>query len=447
MDYKKRGTGMLSSLQRKQPFERDKNDFPLMRIVLHTSSHKDKILNDEDTIISLLQLDEFPFLEVYLTPTNDKEILEKLGEKQSLIVKYDELERGVHIYNRTLNKSFGYSQDVDLNEGAIENSSVSLIDLLIGRYDYFDFFVIDEGDTFFRSRRKKGQDVTLQEVLNYVRVLLVNYGIFKVFPNYTVNEGLYYRYRIQKVFPMYQRAWGIVCANRREGKVFEQLDSLSRRLEFLLRAQDKVQFFELKTVNNDTQDIVLYHLAYFIILITGVFDDLAWIIHSLYSFKLDNKHQIKLRMDFDENRNQFKDNKFFNELSNSNRKLFMFLRKPDIQSFINWVYPFRDTIQHREFLHGIRYSNANEDFEGSLFSIPNEALEKVKLFNINLSEWGIEEFPHSSFFNAYVFVENALEKLSFIVNNSLDLIDWKNHYNIPNDIPKDVFGGEKPIYF
>ncbi len=64
-------------------------------------------------------------------------------------------------------------------------------------------------------------------------------------------------------------------------KIMNQFYSLSQRLEFICRGTDKVSYFSLKYANNHTQNNALYHLGYLIMLITGAFDDLAWILDTI----------------------------------------------------------------------------------------------------------------------------------------------------------------------
>lgn len=48
---------------------------------------------------------------------------------------------------------------------------------------------------------------------------------------------------------------------------------------------DEIEFNSYKTSNNDTIDDTIYHLSYFIMLLTGSFGNIAGIIKDTYKLK------------------------------------------------------------------------------------------------------------------------------------------------------------------
>jgi len=105
---------------------------------------------------------------------------------------------------------------------------------------------VGSSDPFLTHRIAKGKTLTPEQALELVRILLVAHGHFYVGPEETVNEGLYYLYRFKNLFKAFQYAWTVaVYTHGKEmlEKIFDYLDSLGRRLEFICRAYDKVAFF------------------------------------------------------------------------------------------------------------------------------------------------------------------------------------------------------------
>ncbi len=117
------------------------------------------------------------------------------------------------------------------------------------------------------------------------------------------------------MFYTYQKLWSIAVKSNMvngEVKIFEMSSSLSTRLEYYVRTYDKFCIECLKTSNNDTSVYMHYYFNYMIILITGTFDNLAWIISELYDLKL-NRMKIVLKKN-DNEMNGNKDSAFIKSL-------------------------------------------------------------------------------------------------------------------------------------
>lgn len=127
------------------------------------------------------------------------------------------------------------------------------------------------------------------EFLTRLRLLQVRFDDLRLTGQMGITHSLYQRYRLFRVFPEYQKAWMI--ANRgsvgaRPAEVATQLESLGRRLEFICRALDEGLISALATPSNSSEDDLLYHIAVLILLISGAYDDVAWLITHYYGFTL-----------------------------------------------------------------------------------------------------------------------------------------------------------------
>lgn len=209
------------------------------------------------------------------------------------------------------------------------------------------------------------------------------------------------------------------------------MDSLGRRLEFICRAYDKVSFFSLKTANHDVQNNQLYHLAYFVMLITGVFDDLAHIIEEFYHMRIKGRKNISLRIPLNE-----KPKKFYQEIQSENAALYEFLTTSDIRRDINVFYPIRDSLQHRELLRGILYSKGSE-IQKNVFELSRETAESLKM--ISDAPTYIVCWDPLCLLDPLPFIKWAQEVTITLVNRVLSSIDWDSFCaTLPIDIQDKI---------
>ncbi|MEC1157812.1 hypothetical protein [Cytobacillus horneckiae] len=414
----------MISINKKTPFDRSRSEEPLLKILIHTDSIANRIINEDSLIVSLLQMSHFPFLELHFTPTNIYEVLKVMdrhgiepinycfhdGERSHVTLRSENYESIISFHNRKDNLMRDISKD----------SKVKMIDLHARNDDYYDYFIVANDDGIYQSKSKRLSDVPPEEAIELIRILLVNLGYFYVAPRFKVNEGYYYLYRFKKIFNEFQPAWSIVVSGNGSGvsdEIMNQFDSLSQRLEFICRATDKVSYFSLKYANNDTQDNTLYHLGYFIMLITGAFDDLAWILTYIYELRL-SKMEVVLK-------EPIKKKRFYEQLQDQNKKLHDFLTSECTQNLIKMFYPIRDALQHRQFVKGMKFSSIN-GYENNVFALPKHTVDIMENIVEDTREYGLVFSHQDSFlFDSHVFASKAMENVAYIVNNTLALIDWE----------------------
>ncbi|MBA7592517.1 hypothetical protein ES708_34704 [subsurface metagenome] len=226
-------------------------------------------------------------------------------------------------------------------------------------------------------------------------------------------------YRFRRLFKGFQHAWTVAIHARGKGlseKIEDHLASVGTRLEFVCKAYDKVAFFSLKTANLDDQSNQLYHLAYFVMLITGVFDNLAHIIKEFYHMPIKKRMSINLRIPPDE-----KPSKFYQLLKAENAILYEFLTAPDTQRDINIFYPLRDSLQHREFLRGIQYQEGSETNK-NVFELSRETADSLSMISDKLIY--IIDLVEIRCLDPLPFIKWAQEVLVGLVNRVLSSIDW-----------------------
>lgn len=412
----------MSAIQEKTPFDRTYNDYPLIRILIHTDSLADDILNKEKVAISLLRMTHFHFLDIHFTPSSNIDVLDVMS-------KYG-VEPCDYIYHEDFvtlrGKNFETVITLNTNKerllmGTYDNSKLKLIDIIAGHSDNYDYFVVGKYDGLHQSITKRKTDISPEDGIELIRILLVNLGHFYVVPGYKVNEGYYYLYRFKKIFSEFQPAWSIIVSGQGYGsisqEVVNQFDSLSQRLEFICRATDKVSYYSLKQSNNDTQDNTLYHFGYLIMLITGIFDDLAWILTHIYKLRL-NRMEVVLK-------EPVKKKRFYGQLSEKNKELYNFLTTDHTQNLIKMFYPIRDALQHRQFIKGMKFSDT-DGYNDNVFALPEFTVDIMKEITYDIKEYGFI-FSHKDtfLFDSHIFASQTIKDIAFIVNHILALIDWE----------------------
>lgn len=397
------------------PFDRDLSVKPLAQVIVHTPSFEQEILAQDTWVEKILNLHHLPSLSVLFTPSENRTVRKRFSECGISIMEYRNLrENSVDI---KLSSSIATIQrarfNIPINEDCVDKLDIEMA-IALNR----DFYIVNKKHPSFGEFHKVTKVHEIEDVFEKLRILLVNGGVFFVSPNYRVGEWLYYLYRYKKLFSNFQLAWSIsMYAQQIQDDNIEslnrQLKSLSQRLNLICRASDKAMYFSLKTPSHDTTDEVLYHLSYLVLLITGTFDDLAWIIKYRYSLELNDK-QIDLRYE-----------EFINLLNRSNY-LYDYLENKCTQNKIKLFYPVRNELMHQEFLSGSHTSGG--DFGNSIMLMfPPETIKKLK--NISSDDqaksWGVFEYPQEAV-EPYHFATKAISTITEIVNSVLENLEWED---------------------
>jgi hypothetical protein len=416
----------------KNPFDLDPQSVPLMQFMLHSDSLSSEILTKGSPAYRLVQLNSFKEIRIMPLPTDNDNLRKRFAESGLVLTEYYSDESSValkvsggSLYNVV--SPFTRRLPANLWKPIISDSKVLLADLFAS--GVCDYLVVGSTEPSLKRKVEGDIIITAEQALELVRILLTAHGRFYVHAKLPINEGFYYLYRFRRLFKEFQHAWAVAVYAHGEGlpeKIQDHLASLGTRLEFICRAYDKVAFFSLKTANHDDQSNQLYHLAYFVMLITGVFDNLAHIIKEFYHMTIQRRMSINLRIPPDE-----KPNKFYKSLQSKNPALHEFLTAPDIQRDINAFYPIRDSLQHRELPTGIQYYESSES-EKNLFELSSETFEELKKISDSLNF--IIDGNHC-FLDPLPFIKWAQKVLVGLVNRTLSSIDWNS---VCLTLPKDI---------
>lgn len=411
------------------PFDRDPRSVPLMRFVLHSTSLADEILSEDSPAHRLVKVNCLKEIEVIPLPTANNNLRKRFADNGLVFTEYFSHESRV-----ILKVSDGSIHNVispftnripeNLWDPLIDNSNVTLADLFASNIG--DYLVVSKTEPSLKCKVARNSIVTSEQALEMVRIILTAHSRFYVGARIPISEWFYYLYRFRKLFKEFHYASTVAAhAHGKElsEKIYNYVVSLGTRLDFICRAYDKVAFFSLKTANYDDLNNQLYHLAYFIMLITGVFDDLAHIIEEFYDIEIKGRQSISLRIK--------KATKFYQALQCKNATLHTFLTSADTQRDINAFYPIRDSLQHRELPIGVRLSEFSGD-EKNVFEINSETFEGLKKISDSLT-FIIRGNP--CFLDPLQFIKWAQEVTITLVNRVLSSIDWDS---VCVTLPKDI---------
>lgn len=275
--------------------------------------------------------------------------------------------------------------------------------------------------------------VTPSVAIDIARILLVNRGVFRLRRGVSVDETFYYLYRKKSLFTAYQAAWSTVTLGRARlgDRVSNQLSSLGTRLEFLCRAVDYGAHACFSDQDGKSEDVILYHLGYFVMLATGVFDDIAWALTYLLGMQDRNRRRVGLRAPAQGPHH------FVAELRGKAPRVAECVAARDVQELFEVFYPIRDALQHREYPRGLLYAGGPWGGPRLLFEFPRDSIQPMRVASRDGTgaEWGygLTGRHSSTMVDPYLFLTRGLQAVVQIHNTILDAVEWPAHLGAQHD--------------
>ena len=266
--------------------------------------------------------------------------------------------------------------------------------------------------------------MTTDEALQFMDLFAKYKETYYISSNFTCNRGLWYLYSFKTKVSNFQLPWSSVVYGTPIMNGLDILQAFSNRFIDLLRAIDEIGFEYYKGVNNDTMDGMVYHLNYFITLVTGLFDNLALLSLSYYPLQVkgvnsrqkDRMFKISLR-----------NKDFLKALKEKNQDLHDFIKNN--KNFIELFYPFREEIIHRSGLKkaGFKYTGDDVNWEMNIIRLSEDVANKIEVFDGEseyevITRWGIYKSNSEYFLEPFHFVKAATENLIEFCNKYLELL-------------------------
>lgn len=227
----------------------------------------------------------------------------------------------------------------------------------------FDYIVAS--DDWCKEHKEYDSIVSYSEAKEILRLFLIHKKEFEMVNSLYFDESLYYAYRHHALFPEYKIFWSSILKGKNDTDI-DTANALGNRLLLFSMCIDNASIEAYKTQNSITAMHLKYHISYLLLLITGTFDSIAWIINNLYSlgFELKKRRQIDLI------------NKDFRKaVEQKSSVLHNLLAETDFINRVEAIRELRDRIVHRNFIDTI--SNGNGEKRRDFLWIDQIASEKL----------------------------------------------------------------------
>lgn len=287
--------------------------------------------------------------------------------------------------------------------------------------------------------------VEVGEALQFMDLFAKFRGKYHITSNSTCSKGLWYNYSFRTRVSRYSLAWSSVVYGLPLKNGSEILGGFSDRFRHLLRAIDEIGFQYYLGANNDTLEAMVYHLNYFITLVTGIFDSLANLSVVYYGLKIKG-------VDFDKEKGMNKitlrrktGEDFLRQLEVKNHDLSDFIISNEL--FIELFYPFRERILHRERLEqaGFEYHGKDARWRANIIQIPSDTAEIIRQFDEEqeyepVTKWGM----YSKFLEPFHFIKAATEKLVDFCNGYLERLNFNQLLEMHPEVKRKIEESRKP---
>jgi hypothetical protein len=194
------------------------------------------------------------------------------------------------------------------------------------------------------------------------------------------------------------------------------------------KAAIELKYQSLRTVTNHASTEIMYHLSYFVILVTGSFDNLAWIINYIYNlgFSLNaiNRNNVKLQNVY---KPQNKQNEtYYKAITAKANQIGVFLLCDKISCLIDFIYPLRDAIQHRNFIKPLTVGSNNRKSDKLLIWFPDDVKIVLKRY-FNPEDFGFEAktsgMMNRDYYDIYIFSKKVHAEIIELINTVCGMID------------------------
>jgi hypothetical protein len=278
--------------------------------------------------------------------------------------------------------------------------------------------------------------VTMEEAAEFVDLTFKYNSQFLISNHFTTSKNAWYWYSFRLKVPHYN----VDFSERKNQTIIEMLknsmmDGFSQRICFLLMSIDEMGFQHFSGVNNVTQEDMLYHFNYFILLMTGIFDSLALQAMDKYGLTFEGSHnpsRISL--------NARNGKEFLKALKAENLPLGQHIQNNC--DLIKAPYLLREAIAHREGLRATHFDD--NGWQANLITVPSKFVECLRRLGdtnrryVQITDFGIYS---PSFLDPFVFSKEIANLLFVFCDKYLELMGYPN---FREQQPKDNSLGSFP---
>lgn len=388
-----------------------KNVFSANTSEINILVYTESFLKENEAIEFLKKADELTGINIYFMPLISDEIelsfetgkysYCKEGVITSVIMNFKDCGSVVSMHRGVPNDI----EDIEIYRLA-ENSIIN--GQLVS--DLFDYVVVKE--KLVNKDSCNIPVIRLEECRDILRLFLVQRKQFQISEHTSTDETGYYIYKHKQLFSEFQNYWSAVCKSK---ALDDWADALDNRLELMTICFDQCKIEAYKSQNNTTVMYLKYHLLHLLSLITGTFDNLAWIINNQYDLKL---HRMKIDL-------RGKD--FKEAVENRSPEIHEILTDEEIVAIIDAIRELRDRIVHRDFIKAIHGGKAHSSYETSYFYVDKIAFDLLR--NAGLPDETVECLTSKAAFIDMIAFINFLESCTVSLVNRLLKVIAREIYN------------------
>lgn len=253
------------------------------------------------------------------------------------------------------------------------------------------------------------------QALDYFEHQLKKRGRYRYAANYHIDRPLYYERRVDDLVPRVRGSMMLVGssdARHRNGDVFGYLVSIHTRLRYLMEARDFIAFSYYEPSSADGNDAAIYHLTHFLSVLTGVVDNLAWILGHLF-------HPAAETLKAGPGRVHVLNQKFRNELDGASAAVLQAL--DGHRPFLRMTKYLRDASAHREIAWSLGFDDRARDCGENLIEIDDRLsriIPKRRTKDV-FGQWGYKLADAVHVIEPYRFTTQVVLELRTILDDFL----------------------------
>ncbi|MFS2187166.1 hypothetical protein ACCC92_10865 [Mucilaginibacter sp. Mucisp84] len=391
-------------------------------MLVHTQSFLQEIRDGRPEMQRLIKIAGLQTCPIIFTPTDDEVVQAILKENDLDVAQYYLQHNEYIVKSKFLHAVFSAETDPELALRFEARHGFSLNDNMLMGNHYFHYHISHSS--------KRG--ISLDRALDILEVYHVKSGIFKLRANDITNQFLYDLITVNKVIPNYKSLfiefYHVKSAFPKYADTIENLlQSLHDRTMLINKCVVELKYQSLRTVTNNASTEVMYHLSYLAVLVTGSFDNLAWIINYIYDlgFSLTENNRIKVKLQNPVYPQKKHSEAYYKALAVKAMAISSYLLSDKVSCLIDFIYPLRDAIQHRSFIRPLTVGGANRKEDKLLIWFPEEVRQVLQRY------YKPESFGFASemsglmsrdYYDIYVFSKKLHTEITQLINTVCGLI-------------------------
>lgn len=251
-------------------------------------------------------------------------------------------------------------------------------------------------------------------------------------------KAFHYWFLLKELVPNFGNAWSTAVFGKdvipNGHQIQDFLSALADRFQNAMCAADRIAMEYVIYPVNSTEWEMIYNLNYFVMLVTGIFDSLAWLTVNRYSLNIRDRTDVTIRIIGPTSKGA----RFARLVSRHNPSLSSFIQAQ--QDFINLFYPMRDSIQHREPVRGAQFVKQPDGWIISTAQLKQDALSAIQAVDRTgspFTEWGVL-VDVSGLLEPHRFSRKASRRLITFVDRYLELLDFNSSIASHDDVMRKI---------